>query len=70
MTTFPTRFKRRCPYRRFLRNVHIRRLYMLTVVPVWIILIIPVAAAKGILDELKAGIVDTIKAIQDPNSYD
>jgi len=59
-----------CPYRRFLRNVHIRRLYMLTVVPVWIILIIPVAAAKGILDELKAGIVDTIKAIQDPNSYD
>ena len=43
---------------------------MLTVVPVWIILIIPVAAAKGIFDELKAGIVDTIKAIQDPNSYD
>jgi len=70
MTTFPIRFKRRCPYRRFLRNVHIRRLYMLTVVPVWIILIIPVAAAKGIFDELKAGIVDTIKAIQDPNSYD
>ena len=70
MTTSPIRFKRRCPYLRFLRNVHIRRLYMLTVVPVWIILIIPVAAAKGIFDELEAGIVDTIKAIQDPNSYD
>jgi hypothetical protein len=64
------RFKRRCPYWRFLRNVYIRRLYMLTVVPLWIVLMIPVAAAKGIADELKAGIVDTIKAIQDSNSYD
>jgi hypothetical protein len=64
------RFKRRCPYRHFLRNVHIRRLYMLTVAPLWIVLMIPVAAAKGIADELKAGIVDTIKSIQDPNSYD
>jgi hypothetical protein len=64
------RFKRRCPYRRFLRNVYIRRLYMLTVVPLWTVLIIPVAAAKGIADELKAGIANTIKAIQDPISYD
>ena len=66
----PNRFKRRCPYRRFLRNVHIRRLYMLTVVPLWTVLIIPVAAAKGIADELNAGIADIIKAIQDPISYD
>ena len=66
----PDRFKRRCPYWRFLRNARIRRIYMLTVVPLWIVLMIPVAAAKGIADELKAGIVDTIKAIQDPNSYD
>jgi hypothetical protein len=43
---------------------------MLTVVPVWIILIIPVVAAKGIIDEFKGGFGDIIKAIQDPNSYD
>jgi hypothetical protein len=67
---FPVRFKRRCPYWRFLRNVYIRRLYMLTVVPLWIVLMIPVAAAKGIVEEVQAGIASTIKAIQDPISYD
>lgn len=64
------RFKRRCPYWRFLRNVYIRRLYMLTVLPLWIVLMIPVAAAKGIVEETQAGIASTIKAIQDPISYD
>ena len=66
----PDRFKRRCPYRLFLRNVYIRRLYMLTVVPLWMVAIIPVAAVKGIADELKHGIADTIKAVQDSHSYD
>jgi hypothetical protein len=32
--------------------------------------IIPVAAVKGIADELKHGIADTIKAVQDSHSYD
>ena len=67
MTT-PTR--RRNPYRPFLRNVHVRRIYMLTVLPVWIVICLPLVALKPCMETVKEIISEVMLAIKDGNSYD
>lgn len=68
MTT-PTR--RRNPYRHFLRNVHVRRIYMLTALPpVWLVLFIPLIASKDRVNTAKNVISEIMLAFKDGNSYD
>ena len=61
---------RRNPYRPFLRNVHVRRIYMLTVLPVWIVLCLPLIASKPCMKTVKEIMAEVMFAIKDGNSYD
>jgi hypothetical protein len=61
---------KRNPYTPYLRNVYVRRIFMLTVFPLWIVLIIPIIAIKSVWEDLGKGISDAIETIKDGNSYD
>ena len=61
---------KRNPYTPYLRNVHVRRIFMLTAFPLWALLIIPIVAIKSVWEELGEGIPSAIEAIKDGNSYD
>jgi len=61
---------KRNPYKPFLRNVHLRRIYTITIFLLWILFEIPIVAIKSVWEELKEGIPSMIKAIKDGNSYD
>ena len=61
---------KRNPYTSYLRNVYVRRIFMLTAFPLWTLLIIPIVAIKSVWEELKEGIPNAIEAIKDGNSYD
>jgi hypothetical protein len=61
---------RRNPYRHFLRDVHVRRIYMLTVLPVCIVLSFPLMALESCTETVKEIISIVIPAIKDGNSYD
>ena len=59
--------KQPCPYRRIFRNVHIRRAFVIFVVP----LVAPIAAAAWGIKENTPDLIDeAIKAFKDGNSYD
>ncbi len=59
------------PYRTFLRNVHIRRIYMIGfVLPVCVFFGIPAYAIVGILDGIKELKPSVLDAITDPRTYD
>lgn len=60
----------RNPYRSYLGNVHVRRIYMIIALPLWIMLIIPMVALQATLKELENEIPSIISAIKDGNSYD
>ena len=60
----------RNPFRKYLRNVHVRRIFMITMMPLWILIIIPIVALKAVWEELENGIPSIISAIKDGNSYD
>ena len=60
----------RNPYRSYLGNVHVRRIFMITMMPLWILIIIPMVALKAVWEELENGIPSIISAIKDGNSYD
>jgi len=60
----------RNPFRKYLRNVHVRRIFMITMMPLWILIIIPIVALKSVWEELENGIPSIISAIKDGNSYD
>jgi len=60
----------RNPFRKYLRNVHVRRIFMITMMPLWILVIIPIVALKAVWEELENGIPSIISAIKDGNSYD
>ena len=60
----------RNPFRKYLRNVHVRRIFMITMMPLWILIIIPMVALKAVWEELENGIPSIIRAIKDGNSYD
>ena len=66
--TIPTR--RRNPYRPFLRNVHIRRIFILTFLPVWIVIYLPLVAIQACMETVKEIISGVMFAIKDGNSYD
>ena len=61
---------KRNPYKPFLRNVHVRRIYTITIFPLWILFEIPIVALKSIWKDLKVGMSGIIEAIKDGNSYD
>ena len=59
--------KQPCPYRRIFRNVHVRRAFVIFVVP----FVAPIAAAAwGIKENMSDLIDEAIKAFKDGNSYD
>jgi hypothetical protein len=43
---------------------------MITMMPLWILIIIPMVALKAVWEELENGIPSIISAIKDGNSYD
>jgi hypothetical protein len=61
---------KRNPYRPLLRNVHVRRIFIITVQLLWIIVFIPIVAFKSVCEELKNEVPDLIRAFKDGNSYD
>ena len=58
------------PYRSHLRNVHVRRIFMIIALPLWLLVIIPIVALTAALKELENEIPSIIRAIKDGNSYD
>ena len=61
---------KRNPYRPLLRNVHVRRIFIITVQLLWIIVCIPIIAFKSVCEELKREVPSLIRAFMDGNSYD
>jgi hypothetical protein len=61
---------KRNPYKPFLRNVHVRRIFIITVQPLWIMLFLPIVALKSAWEDLKNEVPDLIRAFKDGNSYD
>lgn len=64
------RILRPCPYRRFMRNVHVRRAFILFVGPVVAIILMFVAAAMGIRQGMLTFLDEALNAFNDGNSYD
>jgi len=62
--------KQRCPYRRIFRNVHIRRAFVIFVIPITTPIVLIAAAALGIKENMSDFFDDAIKAFKDGNSYD
>jgi hypothetical protein len=66
--------KMRNPYKPFLRNVWARRIYTLTICPIWFILVIPISALQGAIKSVSEDgsfmIASLITAFRDGNSYD
>ena len=60
---------KRNPYRPSLRNVHVRRIYTITIFSLWILFEIPIVALKSVWEELKLGIPSVIKVLKDGDSY-
>jgi hypothetical protein len=58
------------PYRSFLRNSRVRRLYLITVIPPLALLSIPAFAVAGVWDGLKDTLLTAFKAFKDPINYD
>ena len=59
-----------CPYRRFLRNVHIRRAFVVFVIPITAPIVLIAAASLGIKENVSDVFDQAIKAFKDGNSYD
>ena len=62
--------RRRNPYRHFLRNVHVRRAYMVFVVPLLIPFAILGLLVTSVVTALREALPEIINAIRDPESYD
>lgn len=64
------RILRPCPYRRFMRNVHVRRAFILFAGPVVAIILIFLTAAMGIREGMLTFLDEALEAFNDGNSYD
>ena len=62
--------KQPCPYRRIFRNVHIRRAFVIFVIPIAAPIVLIAAAAWGIKENMFDVFDEAIKAFRDGNSYD
>jgi hypothetical protein len=62
--------KRANPYRPWLRNVYVRRLFVVTIVPIILIFVaIPIIAFEAVARELPRIFKVNLNAIKDGNSY-
>jgi hypothetical protein len=62
---------KRNPYRPWLRNVYVRRIFGVTIAPLIIVFVaIPVISFKAVAEELPDLIKETLNAIKDGKTYD
>jgi hypothetical protein len=63
--------KTRCPYRPWLKNVHVRRAYLIFFgMPATLFVIVPAVTMVKILNDLVEAFGEIYKGIADPESYD